>query len=778
MGSLLSFGVTAPLVALGKSAFDTFSKFENSMMKVNAVTSASVGEFKMLTAEAKRLGSTTQFTAQQVSDLQLVLGRKGFDPTAIKGMEGAILDLALATGEDLSLAANVVASSINVFGKEASDAASIANTLASASAKSSIQLSTFSTAFGHAGASAQAVGVDIEELSAMMGVLMDNGIKASKAGTGLRTAFSKLNEQGIPFIATLDKLASGQMTLNQATKLVGRTGANQLLILAENQEKVKSLTNEYRTNTTELGRMTTLMGSTAENKVKLMNSAIEGLKLDMGALLADVILPMIDGLIGLVNRFKGLDDSTKNLIINVGGFLAVLGPVLLTIGALISLLNPITGGLLLLGAAFVAVEAGSVKSSAALEKESKELAILTQAATSAAEGSELRLDIIEDIQAKYPDYLGNLDAEKVSNEDLATAASKYNEQLLKRIILKRTEEKLTDKLNKVVDAKENQKKKLIEVNKLASEYNDKFLGGSVNLNNLTPIKQVDAIIAKVKELNLNLGGTGKGKTKAAGVFLTGLKSTLGMFSGASTYLDSTKQELEDINKEMAELAEELGLSLVTLNAASSGSSGSGGNSGSGGGGGSNDSSATSSLDFSLEYENYLKLLAMLEKTKIATQEWKNAVNSYGLSIANTFATAFANVVLSGESLLKGLGNIFVSIAKQIASMIIKAGVLAAIFAMIPGLGAANIAAGGASGFKGIFQSMLGGSFADGGSPPVGKMSLVGEQGPELFVPNQSGTIIPNGSLGGGGASYIPNVTISGDDLLIVFDRANRRKSRR
>jgi hypothetical protein len=58
------------------------------------------------------------------------------------------------------------------------------------------------------------------------------------------------------------------------------------------------------------------------------------------------------------------------------------------------------------------------------------------------------------------------------------------------------------------------------------------------------------------------------------------------------------------------------------------------------------------------------------------------------------------------------------------------------------------------------------------------MSLVGEQGPELFVPNQSGTIIPNGSFGGGAASYIPNVTISGDDLLIVFDRANRRKERR
>lgn len=45
-------------------------------------------------------------------------------------------------------------------------------------------------------------------------------------------------------------------------------------------------------------------------------------------------------------------------------------------------------------------------------------------------------------------------------------------------------------------------------------------------------------------------------------------------------------------------------------------------------------------------------------------------------------------------------------------------------------------------------SMFGGAFADGGSPPVGKVSLVGERGPELFVPKSQGNIIPNEALGG------------------------------
>ena len=43
--------------------------------------------------------------------------------------------------------------------------------------------------------------------------------------------------------------------------------------------------------------------------------------------------------------------------------------------------------------------------------------------------------------------------------------------------------------------------------------------------------------------------------------------------------------------------------------------------------------------------------------------------------------------------------------------------------------------------------MVGGTYADGGNPPVGVPSLVGENGPELFIPNTAGTIIPNDQLG-------------------------------
>jgi hypothetical protein len=71
-------------------------------------------------------------------------------------------------------------------------------------------------------------------------------------------------------------------------------------------------------------------------------------------------------------------------------------------------------------------------------------------------------------------------------------------------------------------------------------------------------------------------------------------------------------------------------------------------------------------------------------------------------------------------------------------------------------------AGGKTVTGGLFK-MLG--FANGGRPPVGRPSIVGEKGPELFVPRSSGTIVPNNKLGGGGTNnVVVNVDASGSDV--------------
>jgi hypothetical protein len=59
---------------------------------------------------------------------------------------------------------------------------------------------------------------------------------------------------------------------------------------------------------------------------------------------------------------------------------------------------------------------------------------------------------------------------------------------------------------------------------------------------------------------------------------------------------------------------------------------------------------------------------------------------------------------------------------------------------------------------GIFSNLVG--FANGGRPPVGKPSIIGEKGPELFVPSTAGTIIPNNQLGNSkSGSVVVNVAV-------------------
>jgi lambda family phage tail tape measure protein len=86
----------------------------------------------------------------------------------------------------------------------------------------------------------------------------------------------------------------------------------------------------------------------------------------------------------------------------------------------------------------------------------------------------------------------------------------------------------------------------------------------------------------------------------------------------------------------------------------------------------------------------------------------------------------------------------------------------------------------------IFKSLFGGGFmndkggmelngslgfADGGSPPVGQVSIVGERGPELFVPSGSGTIIPNGAMQSmGGTTNVTNNYINAIDTKSFEER--------
>ena len=130
-----------------------------------------------------------------------------------------------------------------------------------------------------------------------------------------------------------------------------------------------------------------------------------------------------------------------------------------------------------------------------------------------------------------------------------------------------------------------------------------------------------------------------------------------------------------------------------------------------------------------------------DKLNESTKDIKSNFEKIGESIASGVSD---NLVAAIQG-TKSLGDAAKSILNDLSSSLIRLGV--------------NTILGGIPGFGGLL------GFASGGNPPVGKPSIVGEKGPELFVPKRSGTIIPNDKLGGGGSTNISvNIDASGSSV--------------
>jgi len=134
-----------------------------------------------------------------------------------------------------------------------------------------------------------------------------------------------------------------------------------------------------------------------------------------------------------------------------------------------------------------------------------------------------------------------------------------------------------------------------------------------------------------------------------------------------------------------------------------------------------------------QFENALRLQQELER-----------VNSLYQGIASTVQSGLVDAIEGAINGTKTLGDVARSVFGAIQRQLIDFAATSFLRA-IPGIG---------------------GFFANGGRPPVGKPSIVGERGAELFVPDRPGTIIPNHELGGMGGStnIVVNVDASGSSV--------------
>ena len=341
LGKSLTKSLTLPLAAIGGASFKVASDFEASMAQVKAVSGATAEEFKALEANALDLGSTTKFTASEVSGLQLEFSKLGFSAEEITKVTQSTLALAQATGSDLATSAEVAGATLRGFGLDAAETQRVTDVMAASFSSTALDMSSFKDSMKFVAPVAKAAGLSIEETTAMLGALANNGIKGSQAGTALRRIISDLGSTGGNVADAIKGLAAQGLNLADAKDEVGRSAQSALLILAENTGVTDELANSFNNATGTASEMAGIMDDTSAGSLARMQSALEGAGIVIGKTLAPHIEKLANFIAGIATKFSQLDKSTQNTILIFGGLAAAIGPLLVVIPTFVSAIGTI-----------------------------------------------------------------------------------------------------------------------------------------------------------------------------------------------------------------------------------------------------------------------------------------------------------------------------------------------------------------------------------------------------------------------------------------------------
>lgn len=309
--ALISTGIGALVVAAGSlvtlfiSATKKGSEFAKQLSTLRAVSGASNEEMEALSESAKKLGSSTQFTAVEVAQLQTEYAKLGKTTPEILAATEATLDLAASLEVGLAEAATLAGSVVNSFGLQASDTQRVVDVLAKSTSSSSLDFGLLTESLKMAAPIARATGKSIEETAGLLGVLADNGVKGSLAGTGLSKVMSELNKKGLTFEEAYSKVNNSTDKLGVAQELVGEIGAKSLLNLANSEEAIGKLTTTLENSGGAAKAMADIRLDNLEGDTTKLSSAWEGFLLsleDGDGIFTQISRAFVQGLTAIISK--------------------------------------------------------------------------------------------------------------------------------------------------------------------------------------------------------------------------------------------------------------------------------------------------------------------------------------------------------------------------------------------------------------------------------------------------------------------------------------------
>ncbi|VTM81885.1 putative prophage tail length determinator [Klebsiella pneumoniae] len=168
--------------------------FDKQMSGTQAILGLDKRDAKLaaIRQQARDIGATTAFSPGDVARTQTTLARSGYKADDVLAATGSTVNLSLAAGVDIAEAADIITNMQSAFNLPTTEIQRVADVMTKGFTSSNTGLVELGEAMKYVAPIAEAAGASIESTTSMLGVLADNGIKGSMAGTGASAIFNRL----------------------------------------------------------------------------------------------------------------------------------------------------------------------------------------------------------------------------------------------------------------------------------------------------------------------------------------------------------------------------------------------------------------------------------------------------------------------------------------------------------------------------------------------------------------------------------------------------------
>ena len=364
IGRTMTLGLTLPIALVGAGTIKMAADFEKSMSKIEGQVGIARNVVQGMRKDVLALAGPTGIAPQELADALFFVtsaGLRGAD--AMEVLRLSARGAAAGFGET-KIVADLITSATNAYGIANLTAAEAMDTLAAAVREGKSEAVDIAGAMGQVLPIASNLGVSFQEVGASIAAMSRTGTVARTAVIQLRQMLASLLKPSQQSEAAFKSM--GTSSAQMRAVLAGPDGLlNVLSFLREEMDSDSQAMVKAFPNVRALSGALDIMGNNAKDNIAIwarmaenigdadkafeaaanttsfkFNQALANLKV-VGIELGSLLLPIFNDLVGVINSwvksFKGLDESTKKVILITAGLLAALGPVLFIIGKLVTL---------------------------------------------------------------------------------------------------------------------------------------------------------------------------------------------------------------------------------------------------------------------------------------------------------------------------------------------------------------------------------------------------------------------------------------------------------